>query len=495
MEGDREHEHGTSVAVKRIGFVAGLICLIAVLVLPAPAGMPPAAWLTAGVALMMAFWWATEALHVAATSLVPIVLFPILGVTGIGEATAPYASPLIYLFMGGFMIALAMERWNLHRRIALAIISGVGAAPHRLVLGFMLATALLSMWISNTATTMMMLPIGTSVAAIMLAEGSGKAQRNFATALMLGIAYAASVGGVGTLIGTPTNLAMANILAGPPFHVQISFARWLLVGLPFVAIMLPLVWLTLTRFVYPFDLGKSDRAAELVATDRKALGRITTPEKRVATIAGLVGLLWVARGLAKEIVPGFYNAHLGGVSDTGIAMFGALLLFMLPSGVRGKGPLMNWETATRLPWGLILLFGGGLSLAEAMGASGLAGWISTHLQETGSWPFLGLMVLIVALIVFLTELTSNAATVSAFVPVIAALAVGIGLDPVVLAAPVAMAAACAFMLPVATPPNAVVFGSGYVTIPQMVRAGIWLNMISIVIVTLVAVVLVPLVFG
>ncbi|MFN3233212.1 MAG: SLC13 family permease [Alphaproteobacteria bacterium] len=478
---------GTSAAVKRFGFIAGLVALGVTWVLPAPEGMPQTAWATAGVALLMAFWWATEALPVAATSLIPIIFFPLLGVTDIRGATHPYASPLIYLFMGGFVIALAMERWNLHRRIALAIISGIGAEPHRLVLGFMLATALLSMWISNTATTMMMLPIGASVAGIILAEGADTARRNFATALMLGIAYAASVGGVGTLIGTPTNLAMANILAGPEFGIEIDFARWLLVGLPFVAIMLPLVWLVLTRFVYTFDLGASDAATAQVAHDRKEMGRITVPEQRVAILAGIVALLWVSRRVLTEYIPG--------LSDAGIAMAGALLLFILPAGGGNRGAVMNWETAVKLPWGLILLFGGGLSLAEAMGASGLAGWISTNLEGLGTLPFVALIAIIVVVIVFLTELTSNAATVSAFVPVIAALAVGIGLDPVILAAPVAIAASCAFMLPVATPPNAVVFGSGYITIPQMVRAGIWLNMLSVVIVTTVSAILIPLVFG
>ena len=489
----------TSVIVHRVGFVGGLFALGLTIVLPAPDGMAPEAWGTAGVAMLLAFWWATEALPIAATSLVPIVVFPILGVTPIGETTAPYANPLIFLFLGGFMIALAMQRWNLHRRIALAIVSSVGPKPERLVLGFMCATALLSMWISNTATTMMMLPIAASVAAVLLAEAksgvAGHDHRNFAVALMLGVAYAASIGGVGTLIGTPTNATMAAILSAEPFNIQLGFTEWMLVGLPFVAIMLPLTWLVLTRAVYAFDLGPSQEAADHVMAARRELGPISTPERRVAAVAGLVGALWVLRGLAKELAPDIYVQAMAGWSDAGIAIFGTVLLFLIPAGRNRTGPLMLWETTRGLPWGLILLFGGGLSLANAMEASGLAVYLSTHLSVLGVLPLILLVGAIVAVIVFLTELTSNAATVAAFVPVIAALAVGIGIDPLVLAAPASIAASCAFMLPVATPPNAVVFGSGYITIPQMVRAGVWLNLVSIVVVTLVGALLVPLVFG
>lgn len=476
---------------RQIGFFAGLMALGLTWVVPPPGDMTAAAWATAGVAMLLAFWWATEALPIAVTSLVPIVLFPVLGVTDIGGATSPYAHPLIFLFLGGFMIALAMQRWDLHRRIALNILTAVGAQPARLVLGFMVATALLSMWISNTATTMMMLPIVASVAAILVAEadgmGDGHHHRNFAVALMLGVAYAASIGGTGTLIGTPTNAAMAAILQAPPFNISLGFAEWMLVGLPFVVVMLPLTWLVLTRGVYRFDLGSSDEAAAHVDAARVQLGRLSAPEARVALIAGLVALLWITRGFVPGLIPGW--------SDAGIAIFGSVLLFICPAGGGNRRPLMLWEDMKTLPWGLILLFGGGLSLASAMGQSGLAAWISASLQGLEALPLILLIGIIVAVIVFLTELTSNAATVAAFVPVIAALAVGLGLDPLVLAAPAAIAASCAFMLPVATPPNAVVFGSGYITIPQMVRAGLWLNLLGIVLVTIVGTVLVPIVFG
>ncbi|MDX1580693.1 MAG: DASS family sodium-coupled anion symporter, partial [Alphaproteobacteria bacterium] len=394
------------MSAQRIGFILGLAAFALTLILPAPEGMSQAAWRTTGIGLLMAFWWATEALPVPATSLIPIFAFPVFGVSSIGEATAPYASPLIFLFLGGFLIALSMERWNLHRRIALSIVAQVGSNPRMLVLGFMVATAGLSMWISNTATTMMMLPIGASVSAIMLMEadasGEGHDHSRFALCLMLGIAYAASVGGVGTLIGTPTNLAMSNILAGS-FDTVIGFAEWMLLGLPFVLVMLPLTWLVLTRFVYPFELGPSEDAHQHVEEQRREMGRMTVPERRVAIIAGLVAFCWVSRGFVPDLVPG--------LSDTGIAIAGALLLFIVPAGAKDQdglgGALMNWETTVRLPWGLILLFGGGLSLASAMAGSGLAEWISQSLAGVSAWPLFLLVGAIVAVVVYLTELTSN----------------------------------------------------------------------------------------
>ncbi|MEN3951929.1 DASS family sodium-coupled anion symporter [Iodidimonas sp. SYSU 1G8] len=474
-----------------IGFVAGIAALALTLVLPPPAGLGEAAWHTAGVAFIMAIWWATEATHVAVTSLLPITLFPVLGITDIEGATAPYGSAIIFLFLGGFVVALSMERWGLHRRVALWVIAQVGAGPHRLVFGFMLATALLSMWITNSATTMMMLPIATSVIGVLLADsaedGDDRDKTNFAVCLMLGIAYAASIGGVGTLIGTATNVAMANILKGAPFYIEVGFAEWMMVGMPFVAIMLPLSWFALTRFAYPFRFAHADKAGAHVAEARRRMGPITAPEMRVAAIAALVGLAWVLRGFFKDAVPG--------ASDAGIAIAGALALFLLPAGGGQAGTLMDWKGAGRLPWGIVLLLGGGLALADAMGTSGLAAWISVHLAVVGTWPLLALMVVIVTIIIGVTELTSNAAIVSAFVPVVGALALGIGLDPMMLAAPVAIAASCAFMLPVATPPNAIVFGSGYVTVPQMMRAGLLLNLVAIPLVTALGLLLVPLVFS
>lgn len=484
-------EAGTRrITVKSIGLALGVLAILITWGIEPPEGMSRAAWHTAGVALLMAAWWMSEAIPVAVTGLLPIVLFPITGVSDIGGATAPYASPLVFLFLGGFMVALAMEACDLHRRIALNIIGVVGSHPQAIILGFMIATALLSMWISNTATTMMMLPIAASVAALLVAEAGHDAEdghvSRFGLCLMLGIAYSASVGGVGTLIGTPTNAAMANILANE-FDTEIGFAQWMLVGLPFVAVMLPLTWFVLTKLIYRFELPDSGKAADHVLSARAALGRMSPAEIRVSIVAGLVAFLWVARGLVPGMLPG--------LSDTGIAMFGAVILFLIPAGGGKNETLLTWGVIRRLPWDIILLFGGGLSLARGMTTSGLAVWISDGLTVLGTWPTVFLIVAIVAVVIYLTELTSNVATTSAFVPVIGALAIGLGTDPILLAAPAAMAASCAFMLPVATPPNAIVFGSGLVTIPQMVRAGMWLNLLSILIVTLFAALVLPRVFA
>lgn len=477
------------ITIKSIGLVLGALAVLITWATEPPEGMQLAAWRTAGVALLMAAWWMSEAIPVAVTGLLPIVLFPLTGVSDIGGATAPYASPLVFLFLGGFMVALAMEACDLHRRIALNIIGVVGSHPQAIILGFMIATALLSMWISNTATTMMMLPIAASVAALLVAEAGREEDehvRRFGLCLMLGIAYSASVGGVGTLIGTPTNAAMANILANE-FDTEIGFAQWMLVGLPFVAVMLPLTWFVLTRLIYRFELPDSGKAADHVLSARAALGRMSPAERRVSIVAGLVAILWVARGLVPDMLPG--------LSDTGIAMFGAVILFLIPAGGGKQETLLTWSVIRRLPWDIMLLFGGGLSLARGMSTSGLAVWISDGLTVLGAWPTVLLIAAIVAVVIYLTELTSNVATTSAFVPVIGALAIGLGTEPILLAAPAAMAASCAFMLPVATPPNAIVFGSGLVTIPQMVRAGMWLNLVSILIVTLFAAFVLPRVFA
>lgn len=483
-------ESGASrTTIKSIGLTLGALAILATWATEPPEGMSIAAWRTAGVALLMAAWWMTEAVPVAITGLLPIVLFPVLGVSDIAGATAPYAHPLIFLFLGGFMVALAMEACDLHRRIALNIIGVVGSHPQAIILGFMIATALLSMWISNTATTMMMLPIASTIAALLVADYGGEDDTQtsrFGLCLMLGIAYAASVGGVGTLIGTPTNATMAGILS-EEFGTEIGFAQWMLVGLPFVAVMLPLTWFVLTKLIYPFDLPDSDKAVEHVSVARAGLGRMSAAERRVSLVAGMVAFLWIGRGFAPDLVPG--------LSDAGIAMFGGVILFLIPAGGGSREALLTWSVIRRLPWDIVLLFGGGMSLARGMGNSGLAGWISDGLTILGAWPTVFLIAAIVAVVIYLTELTSNVATTTAFVPVIGALALGLGTDPILLAAPVAMAASCAFMLPVATPPNAIVFGSGLVTIPQMVRAGMWLNLLSILIVTLFAAFVLPRVFA
>ena len=475
--------------IQRIGLGAGLGVFVLLCLLPAPAGLPLPAWRAAAVAVLMALWWMTEAIPIPATALLPLVLFPVLGVASPAAAAAPYGNPLIYLFLGGFLIALGMERWQLHRRLALTIIQAMGTRPARIVAGFMLASAALSMWISNTATAMMMLPIGVSVIELVERPAAGddpRHGRNFAVALLLGIAYGCSIGGMGTLIGTPTNALLAAFLVDS-YQLQLGFLQWMLVALPLVVAGLVLTWLVLTRLVFPLRVAEVPGSRELVAGELAALGPMSTPEKKVAAVFALTAGLWVTQPLLERWV--------SGLSDTGIAVAGALLLFLLPAGGSDGGRLLDWTATSRLPWGVLLLFGGGLSLAAAINQSGLAGWIGGGVGELSSWPLLAIVMLVALLIVFLTELTSNTATAAAFLPVLASVAGGLGRDPLLLLVPATLAASCAFMLPVATPPNAIVFGSGHISIPQMARAGVVLNLIFWVLVSATAWWLVPLVLG
>ena len=469
----------------RWGLWGGLVAFGLMLVLPAPSGLEAAGWRTAAVTVLMAVWWMTEAIPIPATALLPLVLFPLLGVEELRPVAAPYANPLIFLFMGGFMVALAMERWQLHRRLALMVLSAVGVRPQAVVAGFMLAAAFLSMWISNTATAMMMLPIGLSVIELVGRRGGGDPDADrFAVTVLLAIAYACSLGGMATLVGTPTNAVLAGFML-ESYGVEIAFADWMKVGLPLAVVGLVITFLVLTRWVYPIRVAAIPGGRAFIADSLRGLGRPSRGEVTVGVVFALVAGLWIGRGWLQPFVPG--------LSDATSAVLGAVLLFLLPAapGVR----VLDWETAKRLPWGVLILFGGGLSLAAMIRGSGLAEWIGGGLEGVGGLPVLVLALATVALIVFLTELTSNTATASAFLPILASLAVGLGENPLLLLVPAAIAASCAFMLPVATPPNAIVYGSGLVTIPQMARAGLVLNLIFIVLVTLGAFLLVPMALG
>ncbi len=472
------------------GLAAGAAVGLLLLALPPPAGLSAAAWRTAAVGLVMALWWMTEAIPIAATSLLPLALFPLLGVAAIDAAAAPYAHPLVFLFLGGFLLALALERWNLHRRIALEVVRRVGGRPVRLVAGFMLASAFLSMWISNTATAMLMLPIGLSLVELVRGEAAGppaagERGSRFALCLMLGIAYACSLGGMATLIGTPTNDLLAAFVADT-YGRQVTFLEWLAVGLPLVAVGLPLVYWMLTRVVYRVRVREIPGGREFLAAELARLGRPRPAEKRVAVVFAFTALAWVTRPLLAAAIPG--------LSDTGVALLGALALFVLPAGDRSGRFLLDWEATRRLPWGVLLLFGGGLSLAAAVRQTGLAEWIGERLRAAGELPGPVLLLLAVATILLLTELTSNTATAAAFLPVLASLAAATGQPPMRLLVAAALAASGAFMLPVATPPNAIVYGSGYVTIPQMVRAGAPLNLLFLLLITAFAYLLVPWIF-
>lgn len=470
---------------QRFGLSLGGAIFLLLLILPPPDGLSPAGWRTAAVAALMAIWWITEAIPVYATGLLPLALFPLLGVIDIGTAAAPYANPLVFLFMGGFMIALAMQRWGLHTRIALSLLSFTGTRARNLVGGFMLATALLSMWVSNTATAMMMLPIAISVLALLHAQSGDKeaALPGFNTALVLAIAYGANIGGMATLIGTPPNAFLAAYFDAT-YGLTIGFAEWIIVGLPLSLTMLIIAWLLLTRVLHPMPNTEIEGAERVLADARAALGQMSRSELVVGIAFGSAAFLWVFRPVLTDIFPWLV------LSDAGIAMTVALSLFLFPSGEPSSGGtvdgVLNWEWASKLPWGVLLLFGGGLSLAGAAGASGLSTWIGGGIASWEGLTTLMLLLAVVTVVVFLTEVTSNIATTATLIPVLAAAAVAIGENPLLLCIPAALAASCAFMLPPATPPNAIVFGSGQVTIPQMARAGVLLNMISIAVLVLVS---------
>lgn len=438
----------------------------------------PGRW-TASVAVLMAVWWVTEALPIAATALVPILLFPLLGVASIEATTAPYARPVIFLFMGGFMAGLAMQRWDLHRRFALSILRMVGTNPRGIVGGFILVSGFLSMWVSNTATVVMMVPIGVSLIDVVLRQTSdsvGEPQRrNFAVALLLGIAYGASIGGIGTVIGTPPNVFLVQFVKDT-YGREISFAAWMRLGIPLVLVFLPITWIFLTRFAFPIRFRHVQGGRELIAKELEQLGPMKPAEYSVSLVWALMALLWISRRPLTDW------AGLP-LNDSTIAMAGALALFMIPAGGDARGErLLNWSWAAKLPWGVLILFGGGLSLAAAVKANGVAEFIGASLQGMEAWGAFAVVLLVITVVIFLTELTSNTATTAAFLPVLGALAVSMKVHPYLLLLPATIVASCAFMLPVATPPNAIVFGSGHVTIPQMARAGLVLNLTGIALV-------------
>jgi len=442
--------------------------------------MSPEAKKTGAVAILMAIWWITEAIHISATALLPLALFPLLGITTSKQAAFPYANHLIFLFMGGFIIALSMQKWNLHKRIALNIIKFIGTSPIKIILGFMISSAFLSMWVSNTATTIMMVPIGMAVIQYFNQENN-----NFALSLMLGIAYAASVGGIGTLIGTPPNLVLANTVE-QMYGKTIGFMEWFIVGVPLVIIMIPIIWLWLTKIIYPCKNIDNTKNDGIIKEQIKKLGKISKGEKIVLFVFLLTAFSWVFRQ-TKEIediiIPGL-DKIFPQISDAAIAMFFALFLFIIPVNWRKGEFAMDWTQAKKLPWGILILFGGGLSLANGFNISGLDKWIGKQVKLFSNTPEIIFTIVIITVVIFLTEMTSNTATTAMVLPILGSMAIGLGKAPLILMAPAAICASCAFILPVATPPNAIVFGSGYIRIPQMAKAGFFLNIISIFVITL-----------
>lgn len=503
---DSQGEHGPITAVRLAGLLGGLAAFLVVLLLPAPAELAPVAWRTAAVAILMAVWWMTEAIPIPATALLPLVLFPVLGILDMGAAAAPYANEVIFLFLGGFLLANAMQRWGLHRRLALAIMAAVGGTPRRLLFGFMAATAFLSMWISNTATAAMMLPIALAVSELFTrrpGKGDGVTdgeplagsdlKDNFSAALLLGIAYAASIGGVATLIGTPPNAVLAAA-SSELLGIEISFVEWMAVGLPATLVFLPIAWGVLL-YLYPPEAIKGDGAA-LIQGERSGLGPASRGEKIVGVVFALTALSWIFR-IPMEIgsftLPGI-QTFFPRVLDSTIAIAAALVLFLIPVHPRRGIQALSWEDARSVPWGVLLLFGGGLSLALAMDRSGLAAWIGQGVAGVGDIPPILLVGIVATLFIFLTEVTSNTATSTMAMPLMVGVGAALGTDALTLMATAALAASMAFMLPVATPPNAIVFGSGRFTIQQMARAGFVMNLISILVVTLLVFMVVPRVF-
>jgi sodium-dependent dicarboxylate transporter 2/3/5 len=440
---------------------------------------------TAALAVWMAAWWMTEAIPVYATALLPLAVLPIVGARSMEQAAEPYGDDLIFLFMGGFILALAMQRWGLHRRVAFFALGLVGTRPERVVGVFMLISAGLSMWVSNTATVVMLLPVALSVierlGAAPAEPGNADEHRRFAVCLLLGVAYAASIGGIGTLVGTPPNVFLASY-AKNHLGVEIGFARWMGIGLPIVAVLLPTTWLLLTRWLYPIRTGRIEPGPALDPAAFATLGPMTRGEWATLVVFALTATLWITRPLLSA-VEWFGAKPFAGLTDSGIAMLAALALFLIPLDLGRRVFAMDWETAVKLPWGILVLFGGGLSLAAAIQANGVGEWLGSQVSALAGFPSVALVLVAVALMIFLTELTSNTATTATLVPILAGLASGLGLQPLALVVPATIAASCAFMLPVATPPNAVVFGSGAVTIAQMSRTGLWLNLIGIAAIT------------
>ena len=476
---------------QRFGLIAGPVAALVMLLFFAPPDLAPAGRHVAAMAVWMAIWWASEAAPFAVTALIPLAFFPLLGIESMKQAAAAYANPVIYLFLGGFVVAMALERWDVHKRIALNIFALVGTRARALVGGMMAAAALISMWIANTSTTLMLLPIAVSIVVVVHDSVQGLSatqKRNFAIAMVLGLAYGATIGGVSTLVGTPPNAFFAGFMEETR-GMHIGFAQWMLVGVPVSLVLLPIAWFVLTYLAFPVHFTTSVQTRRHLQDLKRALGPVNTPQRRVAMIFAALALAWMFRAQLTAFAP------LEGLSDAGIAILAALAVFVMPSGDASQRTLLTWQQAARLPWGILLLFGGGLSLASAVSGSGLAQWLGTVLSGLGALHFALLVLGATALVIFLTELTSNLATTAAFLPVMAALAVRLDQDVMLLAVPVTLAASCAFMLPVATPPNAIAFSSGMVSIPAMVRAGLILNLVSIVLLFGVSLVLVPLVFG
>jgi sodium-dependent dicarboxylate transporter 2/3/5 len=459
-------------STKKIGLLLGPILFFIIINLPFFLVSEKADAVIA-VALWMVIWWITETVNIAVTALLPLILFPLLKVMPIADVGANYGSPIIFLFFGGFVLALALEKVNLHKRIALNIIKVTGTTPNKVVLGFMIATAFMSMWISNTAATVVMLPIAVSVIKLLIDDKDGftKGDKNFALSIMLGIAFAANAGGIATVIGTPPNSVLIGLLENQ-YNIQISFLTWMSFGLPFSIIMIVAVYFVLVKLMFPSKGILFSASANLIKEEVENLGKISNEEKRVLTIFAITVFLWVTRTIINSIFPDLK------LSDTIISLMGAVSLFAIPMNFHKRNFILKWKDTEKLAWGILLLFGGGLALANAMDSSGLVALITDTIAASNLNVLVTVSLLII-LMLFMTELMSNVALISVSAPVVAGIAIGLNIPILNLLIPVTIASSCAFMLPMATPPNAIVFASGYVKVNQMVKAGVILNLIAV----------------
>ena len=473
---------------KIVGLILGPVVFLILNLLPDLIPGSPAANAVLATAGWMIIWWITEAVSISVTALLPLLLFPLLDVMPMADAGANYGSPIIFLFFGGFVLALALEKVNLHRRIALSIINWTGTTPERVILGFMIATASLSMWIRNTASTVVMLPIALSVIHLLIYDEDGftPQEQNFALSVMLGIAFSANSGGIATVIGTPPNSVLIGLLENE-YQIEISFLRWMTIGLPISLVLIGICYLVLVKWMFPCKGLQFGASRSVIREELKKLGPPSPREKMVLYIFGVTVFLWVFRTLINRWIPGL------DLSDTSISMLAAISLFALPYNLKRGEFILEWKDTSRLAWGILILFGGGLALARGMSASGLVDLVSGAIAHA-EVSILITAFLLIALMLFMTELMSNVALVAVLAPVVAGIAIGLDIPMLHLLIPVTIASSCAFMLPMATPPNAIVFASGYIKVHQMARVGFLLNCISIFLLVLIFQFAMPLLF-
>lgn len=472
---------------KKIGLFLGPILFILIQFLPFEIISEKADSVIA-TALWMVSWWITEAVSISVTSLLPLLLFPLFKVMPIADVGSNYGSPIVFLFFGGFVLALALEKVNLHKRIALNIIKKTGTTPNKVVLGFMIATAFMSMWISNTASTVVMLPIAMSVINLLIndADGFTKRDKNFALSVMLGIAFSANAGGIATVIGTPPNSVLIGLLENE-YHIEVSFFKWMLIGLPFSIILITIIYLVLVKWMFPNKGLIFNTSKHIINDELKKLGETSSREKHVLITFGVIVFLWIFRSLINTLIPGL------GLTDTVISILGALALFTIPFNLKKGDFILKWNDTQKLAWGILILFGGGLALAKGMSESGIIDVVATTISDSNISILLMASILII-LMLFMTELMSNVALTAVLAPVVAGIAIGLEIPMLYLLIPVTIASSCAFMLPMATPPNAIVFASGYVKVKEMAKIGVVLNLIAVVLLILLFKFFLPLVF-